>query len=123
MRFPSDPDIAVRYAVIAALAVAGIGFVVWLEVSSQDREARNNAMPGCIAKLGSEAACKEHMSQFHRVCFNYNNKPAGRYTPRIFEAQGYLDCIVEGPDAWNARVQAENRRRRGAWRASGQTVP
>ena len=80
----------VRGAIAAAVAVAIVMSLVWWRKRSEDREAMRKALPPCVARLGSESECRARMDEHHRVCFNYNNRSAGRGTPRIFDDQGYV---------------------------------
>lgn len=119
---PSDPDVLVRYLVVSALAVVALMFFVWRFLASEDRDAKQGARAECVARLG-EAACDEHMSANHRVCFNYNNKGAGRFQARVFDRQGYVDCIVMGPDAWTRAVRVEDERRRTGAKSGTPNLP
>ena len=100
MRLYPESDAVVRGVVVTVIMVTGVVTWIWWRSFSQDREAQRDAMPSCIARIGSEDACEDRFDEHHRQCFNYTNKPAGKFTPRVFDSAGYLDCIVQGPDAW-----------------------
>jgi hypothetical protein len=110
MREYPESDAVVRGIVVAIALVTGVVTWFWWRSYTQDREAKRGAMPGCIARLGSKDACDQRFDDYHRQCFAYTNKPAGKFTPREFNAAAYLDCIVVGPEDW-ARTGRDARAR------------
>lgn len=90
--------------------------VVWWRKRAEDRAAVRGAMPGCIARLGSEAECDARFDKHHRECFTYNNKPAGKFSPRAFDEKGYLECVIASPEPWAAARRAARTEREKAER-------
>lgn len=117
-RYP-ESDTVVRTLVVTLVVLSCAMAFVWWRSYSQDREARRNAMPGCVARLGSVEACEAHFDEHHRQCFNYTNKPAGKFTPRQFDTAGYLDCIVQGAEPWAAAGRAAKAAQRRRDQADG----
>ncbi|MBK9000108.1 MAG: hypothetical protein IPM35_30690 [Myxococcales bacterium] len=118
MRLLSEPQFLVRALIVSALGLAAVMTLFWWRVRGEDRDARRGALPGCVERLGSEDACEERLDAHHRVCFNYNNQSASRYSPRAFDAAGYLECVIQGPEPWAANRRAERAARQ---RAEGST--
>jgi len=117
-RYP-ESDTLVRGVVATLIMLLAVVGWIWWRSFSQKREARQEAMPGCVAKLGSEAACETQFDQHHAECFTYNNKPAGKYSPREFSRDGYLECVVVGAEPWAAARRARKAERRRQDRADG----
>lgn len=110
----TETDVVIRGTVVVVLAICLLMSWIWWRKHAEDREAMRGAMPGCIARLGSEADCDARFDEHHRVCFNYNNKPAGKLGPRVFDDKGYLECILQGPEPWAAAGRAARARRQSA---------
>jgi len=119
MREYPESDTVVRGVVVAIALATGVVTWIWWRSYTQDREAKSGAMPSCIARLGSEATCDQHFDEYHRQCFNYTNKPAGKFTPREFNSAAYLDCIVVGPEEWARAGRDERAQRRQREKADG----
>ena len=103
----SETSLVVRSFVVTGLILAAILIAIGFRARSQDREAMQAARPSCVARLGSEQECDARFDSNHRQCFNYNNQAPSRFNPaRSFNAKGYLDCVVQGPDAWAASERA-----------------
>lgn len=113
MRAYPEADTVVRGIVVVILLALGVVSWIWWGSHSQRRDAKREAMPGCVAQLGSEDACEARFDSYGRDCFVYNNKPAGKFTPREFNPAGYLECVVKGTETWSAerREQRSERRR------------
>lgn len=117
MAFPTETQFVMRAALVSALVLALGMTVVWSKVRGEDRDAMKQAAKSCVARLGSQAECEARIAEHHRVCFNYNNRAAGRGSPRTFDAEGYLACAWEGPEPWAERVRTEREARQKAVRA------
>src|SRR5262245_43710344 len=97
---------------MGALAIAVVlGLISWYQ-HRRDAEAKDGARAGCLERLGSASTCEERFERHHRDCFVFNHHGGGRFSPRVFDKNGYLDCLVETPDAWLARRQREREQAR-----------
>lgn len=107
-----EADMVVRALVVTLVGLAAISSWVWWQRSSQEREAKRGAMPGCVARVGTEGRCQDQLDRHHRECFLYNNTPGGKSSPRVFDSAGYLDCVVQGGEPWLAAKRAAKARLR-----------
>lgn len=103
--------------IAAVLFFAGLALWDWRERRLMVSKAREQAMPGCVADLGSEEVCRAQFERFQEDCARLNLGRGGRYTrgPTRVDPYGYLRCVELGVDAWvaeNGRKREEAARRR-----------
>jgi hypothetical protein len=98
--------------IAAALLFAGFTLWDWRERRATASRARDQAMPTCVADLGSEDVCRARFDQFHEDCARLNKARSGRSSPASarIDPYGYLRCVELGVDAW----VAENGRQQDA---------
>ncbi len=102
--------------------VAGLAAVIGLAWSfgRDDRWVREEGARACESSGVEVAACEAGAEAHHRTCMNYNFTREGRRSgPRQLDRDGYVECIVSGPDAFRAALLERRERREAEGRAGG----
>jgi hypothetical protein len=95
-------------ALIAFVAVFTVWILwVWFQNRAMENAAREQAMPACMARLGDEATCRDHVAAYHDDCVHYAHVRPGRYEHKQerIDMDKYVDCIVLGVDGWFAQAK------------------
>lgn len=100
---------------IPAMGILLVAFFVWIVAVWWQRRrlesgTRDRAMEGCVARLGDEAACRDHLAAYAEDCFHMNffTGTRSRGVPEHVDDAGYLDCVVLGADDWLAQRKSRN---------------
>jgi hypothetical protein len=111
-----------RWWVLGLALVIGLGMMGWVVYGfwkhrAEDAELRASVLVECAARLGGEAACREHLAKSHDDCARLTRTRPGRYSGGTDSPNrdAYLSCVVLGVDEWVAengrKKQAEARDR------------
>jgi len=107
LREPGAP--APRLTMLLGVMLVGVTVLVlrnWWQRRALGEAARAQAMPGCIARLGDEATCRDHLAANDEDCARLTFRGGGMRGspgPARIEPVAYLDCIVLGVDGWVAQ--------------------
>lgn len=97
--------------VVPLVGIAAFAGLAW-SLRRDDRWVKEEGGKACVASGLDEAACEAAIDANHRSCMNYTFTRAGKHgRPRALDTPGYVECVVEGPEAFRA-ASVERRERR-----------